>query len=147
MTTQNQLQRLSLDKNIFWTGYLCLNDMGGHVFFDVRVKKNVPDAPAMIGLYTSDIPPMPLSSTDTLNVTFTLEVNLGLTAERTQIVQASLNGSELHQAIEQQKPENAITYINEAGEWQFQLLDKVWVIKYMVINAPTANLKKLVKDL
>ena len=126
---------------------MSLNDQLGHVFFDVRIKKNVPDAPTMIGLYTSDIPPMPLTSTDTLTVTFVLEVNLGLTAERTTIVEASLAGSELHQAIEQQKAEQAITYINDAGEWQFQLLDKVWVLKYMVINAPTANLKKLVKDL
>ncbi|EAX86551.1 hypothetical protein TVAG_399850 [Trichomonas vaginalis G3] len=147
MTTQNQLQRLSLDKNVFWTGTLQINDMGGHVFFDVRVKKAVPDAPAMIGLYTNDIPPFPLSSTDTLNIAFTLEVNEGYSAVRTEIVKASLLGSELHQAIEAQNPKGSINFVNETGEWQFDCLDGIWCLKWVVIYAPTANVKEICRDI
>jgi hypothetical protein len=45
-----------LDKNFFWHGILSLNELGAHAFFDVKIKKNVPEAPNMVGLLTIDIP-------------------------------------------------------------------------------------------
>ena len=65
ITNPAQLQRITLERNFFWHGILALNENGGHTFFDVRLKKSVKGSPLMIGLFTNDIPPFPLSSTDT----------------------------------------------------------------------------------
>jgi hypothetical protein len=35
---------------------LSLNELGAHAFFDIKIKKNVRDAPNMLGLLTTDIP-------------------------------------------------------------------------------------------
>ena len=91
---------MSSDKNFFWHGILSLNELGAHAFFDVKVKKNVPDAPNMVGLFTSDIPPLPLSPTDTLHVTFLLENNVGLNTVRYRVVESQFTGAELQQQID-----------------------------------------------
>lgn len=148
MTNPNQLQRIALERNFFWHGILSLNENGGHTFFDVRTKKSVPGAPAMMGLYTNDIPPFPLSSTDTLTCTFVLENNMGLTTQRNTICEASLPGSELEKTLEAQGGEpDQILVVNEQGEWQFQLLEKTWVLRAVLLYVQVAVLKEHVKDL
>ena len=146
MSSANQLQRLPLEKNLFWTGTLALNDQGGHVFFDVRVKKNVPGQHNQIGLFTSDIPPFPLNPTDNLNIAFILENNQGITASRYTICEASLSGSELAAVVEN-NPEDTAVVQTPAGEWHFLRLEKTWVVKAVMIYAQLALLKQHVKDL
>lgn len=149
MATANQLQRITLDKNFFWHGVLMFNENGGHTFFDVRTKKSVPGSPQMIGLYTNDIPPFPLSSTDTLTCTFVLENNMGLTTQRHSICEGSLPGSELQKAIEAQGNAADVLLVNtDTGEWQFQMLnDKSWVLRAVILYVAQATLKELIKDL
>ena len=102
----------------------------------------------MIGLFTNDIPPFPLSPTDTLTCVFILENNMGLTTQRYTICEASLPGSELQKALEENKDVTDSIIVNtETGEWQFQLLEKTWVLRYVMLYAQTANLKELIKDL
>lgn len=127
-----------------------LNENGGHTFFDVRTKKQVPGSPQMIGLYTNDIPPFPLSSTDTLTCTYVLENNMGLTTQRHTICEASLTGSELQHTLEQtENPGDSLIVATETGEWQFQYLvtDKTWVLRAVLLYVPQATLKELIKDL
>ena len=102
MNSNNQLQRLSLDKSFFWTGTMELNDNGGHVFFDVRIKKNVPNQPIMIGLYTNDIPPFPLTSTDTIVIKFILEFVQNQACNRYVIGTGTVTGPELEKILEKE---------------------------------------------
>ena len=148
ITNPSQLQRITLERNFFWHGILSLNDNGGQTFFDVRLKKSVKGSPSLVGLFTNDIPPFPLSSTDTLTCTFVLENNMGLTTQRNTICEASLPGTELQKALEEQQVEfDQIVVTNEDGEWLFQLLEKTWVLRAVVLYCQQAALKELVKDL
>jgi hypothetical protein len=64
---------MASDKKFFWHGILSLNELGTHAFFDVKIKKNVPDAPNTVAIFTGDIPPRSLTASDTLHATFLLE--------------------------------------------------------------------------
>ena len=146
----NQLQRLSLDKSLFWTGTLELDENGGHVFFDVRIKKSISNLPMMVGLFTNDIPPFPLKQANRLKVTFVLENNQGMTCTRHEIGTGSISGSELEEFLKKETPSNnSIVIINESGEWQFQFISKEvgYVIKSLMIYAQMSTLRQHVKDL
>ena len=134
-------------KNFFWHGVLSLNDMGAHAFFDVKIKKNVPDAPNMVGIYTSDIPPFPLGASDSLHVTFLLENNVGLNTVRYRVADSQFGGSELIKAVnEAPSNQGTITVSNEAGEWQFSLQQQTWIIRSILLYVPMSQLRKFIKD-
>ncbi|KAH0787922.1 hypothetical protein GPJ56_008130 [Histomonas meleagridis] len=121
--------------------------MGAHAFFDVKIKKNVPDAPNMVGIFTNDIPPLPLGGSDTLHVTFLLENNVGLNTVRYRVVESQFEASELMKAAsEAPSSQNTLTISNEAGEWQFSLQQQTWIIRSILLYVPMAQLKKFIKD-
>lgn len=102
----------------------------------------------MLGLFTNDIPPFPLTATDTLNCVFILENNKGFTTQRHTICEASLSGSELQKVLDEtENVGETIVVQNETGEWNFQLLEKTWVLRYVMLYCPYAALKELIKDL
>jgi hypothetical protein len=88
------------DKNFFWHGILSLNELGAHAFFDVKIKKNVPDAPNAVRIFTSDIPPLLLTASDTLHATLLLENNVGLNTVRYCVTESQFLGTELMRAVE-----------------------------------------------
>lgn len=148
LTNQQQLQRITLERTFFWHGVLSLNENGGHTFFDVRLKKQVKGAPAMIGLYTNDIPPFPLTATDTLTCELMLENNMGYQTQRNEIVKVTLPGSELFRTLEEREGDyDQVVVMNDTGEWQFQQMEKKWVLRAIVLYVQQAALKELVKDL
>ena len=122
---------MSSEKNFFWHGILSLNDLGAHAFFDVKIKKNVPDAPNMVGIMTSDIPPLPMTPNDTLHVTFLLENNVGLNTVRYRVAESSFSGTELFKVIEESpNPHSStITAAVDTGEWQFSLQGTTWILR------------------
>jgi hypothetical protein len=138
---------MSADKNFFWHGVLSLNELGAHAFFDVKIKKNVPDAPNNVGLFTSDIPPLPLTGSDTLHVTFLLENNVGLNTVRYRVVESQFPGAELMRAVEEAaSPTPTITVTSENGEWQFSLQQQTWILRSILLYVPMAQLRKFIKD-
>ena len=133
------LQKITLEKNFFWHGVLSLNENGGHTFFDVKYRKSPRQDRRNdfggIGLFTNDIPPFPLGTTDTLSVSFILENNMGLTCKRETICEGSILGSELQNALAaQQNPVDVIIVETENGAWQFCLMEKTWVLRGVLIN-------------
>lgn len=134
------------EKNFFWHGVLSLNELGAHAFFDVKIKKNVPDAPNTVGIFTSDVPPLPLTATDTLHVTFMLENNVGLNTVRYRVAEAQFTGAELMRAVEENGPQGAVTVTGESGEWQFSLQQQTWILRSILLYVPMAQLKKFIKD-
>ena len=135
------------DKNFFWHGILSLNDLGAHAFFDVKIKKNVPDAPNQVGISTSDIPPLPMNPGDTLHVTFLLENNVGLNTVRYRVVEASFPGDQLYQAVKETSgPQTTIAVPYEKGEWQFSKQGSTWILRQILLYVPTQQLKKFIKD-
>lgn len=137
----------SSEKNFFWHGILSLNELGAHAFFDVKIKKNVPDAPNMVGIFTSDIPPLPLTASDTLHVTFLLENNVGLNTVRYRVAESQFAGAELMRALEENTgPQTAITVSCESGEWQFSLQQQTWILRSILLYVPMAQLRKFIKD-
>jgi hypothetical protein len=138
---------MSADKNFFWHGILSLNELGAHAFFDVKIKKNVPDAPNTVGIFTSDVPPLPLTATDTFNVTFLLENNVGLNTVRYRVAEAQFPGSELMRAVEEAPgPTSTITVSSETGEWQFSLQQQTWILRSILLYVQMAQLRKFIKD-
>jgi hypothetical protein len=47
---------MAANKNFFWHEILSLNELGSHAFVDVKIKKNAPDAPNAVGIFTSEFP-------------------------------------------------------------------------------------------
>jgi hypothetical protein len=138
---------MSSDKNFFWHGVLSLNELGAHAFFDVKIKKNVPDAPNNVGLFTSDLPPLPLTGSDTFHVTFLLENNVGLNTVRYRVVESQFSGAELMRAVEEApSPSPTITVTSENGEWQFSLQQQTWILRSILLYVPMAQLRKFIKD-
>lgn len=138
---------MSSDKNFFWHGILNLNDLGAHAFFDVKIKKNVPDAPNQVGIMTSDIPPLPMNETDTLHATFLLENNVGLNTVRYRVAEASFPGNQLYQAIKEVAgPQTTISVPFEKGEWQFSKQGTTWILRQILLYVPMAQLRKFIKD-
>ena len=132
------LQKIPLEKNYFWHGVLSLNENGGHTFFDVKYRKNPRQdkrSESSIGLYTNDIPPFPLGTTDTLSISFILENNMGLTCARETICEGKIIGSDLQNALAaQQGPVDNIIVETENGAWQFVLMEKTWVLRGVLVN-------------
>jgi len=136
-----QLQRIPLEKNYFWHGVLCLNENGGHTFFDVKYRKNPkpdrrnPDQSNLISLYTNDIPPFPLGTTDTLSIQFILENNMGLTTKRDCICEGKITGTQLQTALQQiESTQESVIVETENGSWQFILMEKTWVLRGVMIS-------------
>ena len=116
-------------------------------FFEVKTKKDVPDAPNMIGLYTGDLPALPLSETDTMHVSFSIRNNIGSTQAHFKVAEGSVTGAELQHTLEGfPVPPPNLTVTNDTGEWQFSLQDKVYILRSLVIVVPVAQLRKYVKD-
>jgi hypothetical protein len=138
---------MASDKNFFWHGILSLNELGAHAFFDVKIKKNVPDAPNMVGLLTTDIPPLPLTANDTLHVTFLLENNVGLNTVRYRVAESQFAGADLMRAVEESaSPNPAVTVTSDVGEWQFSLQQTTWILRSILLYVPMAQLRKFLKD-
>lgn len=145
--SNTQYQRVTLEKNFFWHGVLVINDTNYHSFFDVKTKKDVPDAPNMIGLYTSDVPALPLAETDTMQVSFSIENNIGGNSSRFKVVEASLSGADLVRATEEYPvPPPNVVVTNEMGEWQYSLQDKTYILRSILVFVSLAQLRKYVKD-
>jgi hypothetical protein len=114
------------------------------------MKRQIPGAPTNVGLSTNDIPPFPLHPTDTLTCRMVLENNQGSECQRYPICEAALSGTELQTAIENAKPGSVkCTVSTETGDWEFEQLAKTaeWVLRSVVLFAPVALLKELIKDL
>jgi hypothetical protein len=138
---------MASDKNFFWHGILSLNELGAHAFFDVKIKKNVPEAPNMVGLLTTDIPPLPMTGNDTLHVTFLLENNVGLNTVRYRIAESQFAGTDLMRAVEESAaPNPVITVTSSLGEWQFSLQQQTWILRSILLYVPMAQLRKFLKD-
>jgi hypothetical protein len=89
-----------------------------------------------------------LSSTDTLTCEFIFENNQGLTCTRNSVCEGRLSGTELQAALEGARQKtDAILVKTETGEWQFEQIGGVWVLRAVVIYASTPVLKQYVKDL
>ena len=100
----------------------------------------------MSGLFTNDIPSFPISPTDTLHLTLSIENNISSNPSHFQVAELVFNGSELYKMVEENPDQNALTVQNEASEWSFGLQDKFWIIKSVVIYMPAAQLAKFTKD-
>lgn len=138
---------MSSDKNFFWHGILNLNDLGAHAFFDVKIKKSVPNAPNFVGIMTSDIPPLPLEKGDSLHVTFLLENNVGLNTVRYRVADSVFQGSSLYDAIEKnQACQATINVAVETGEWTFSKQGSTWILRHILLYVPMSQLRKFVKD-
>lgn len=138
---------MSSDKNFFWHGILHLNELGAHAFFDVKIKKNVPDAPNMVGIMTSDIPPLPMmNETDSLHVTFLLENNVGLNTVRYRVAESVFQGKDLFAMAEDAAHQTSITVTVESGEWQFSKQGTTWILRSILLYVPMAQLRKFIKD-
>jgi hypothetical protein len=114
------------------------------------MKRQVPGAPALVGLSTNDIPPFPLHPTDTLTCRMVLENNQGQECTRHPVCEATLSGTELQTAVASAKPgATKCTVAMENGEWEFELMAKTaeWVLRSVVLFAQVTGLKELIKDL
>lgn len=101
----------------------------------------------MIGLYTGDLPALPLSDTDTMHVSFSIRNNIGSTQAHFKVAEGSVTGAELQHTLEGfPVPPPNLTVTNDTGEWQFSLQDKVYILRSLVIVVPVAQLRKYVKD-
>ena len=117
-------------------------------FFDVKTKKDVPEQPNMIGLYTNDVPAVPVTDSDSIHVAFNIENNIGGNSSRFKVTDASFSGSDLTHALEETQGEQPqITVSLPSGEWQLQLQGNVYVLRSFVIYVSVAQLKKYVTDL
>jgi hypothetical protein len=104
----------------------------------------------MIGLFTTDIPPLPLNVSDTMRVTFRIENNVFGAGTRFQIVDAELTGGDLAHAHEGQDPlPQVLTVSTEAGDYVYELSTgqaKVYVLRSVLLFVPLAQLRKYVKE-
>lgn len=138
---------MSSEKNFFWHGILSLNDLGEHAFFDVKIRKNVPGAPNIVGIYTDDIPPLPMSASDIMNVTFLLENNVGLRTLRYLVAESHLEGVEFMQFVSEKSPESGtVTVTTKSGEWVFMEHQQTWILRSILAYVPLAQLRKYIKD-
>lgn len=102
----------------------------------------------MVGVYSNDIPPIPISVTDTINVQISIDNNVGAQASKMSIGEMSLLGSELYSVIENLPVnQNTAEVIKENGEWYFGLQDKFWTIKGFTMYVPLNQMRKYVKEL
>lgn len=103
----------------------------------------------MIGLFTSDIPAVPITNDDTIHVTFNVENNIGGNPNRYKVVDASFSGTDLTRAVNEDKTDSHSPIIVKcnSGEWQFSLQGTVYIIRSLVIYVEAAKLKKFVPDL
>ena len=138
--------KVSAEKNFFWHGILTLNDNGSHAFFHVEVKKNVPDAPNKVGIFTNDVPPLPMGDGDVMHVSFLLENNVGLNTIRYRVAESEFSGSLLKAALEQNPGVSSIPVQTETGEWVFQAQDRTWILRSIMLYVPMPQLRKFVKD-
>lgn len=139
----SQYVRYPLEKRQFWHGIMTVNDNLITSFFDVKVKRDVPDSQNMIGLFTDDLPAVPVSTNDTIQVVFNLENNVGTTPVRNKVVETTFRGSDIWNKCSE-NPENhsVITIPNDVGEWSFLFQETVWVIKSFLVYVPSSQLKK-----
>ena len=73
---------------------------------------------------------------------------MGLTTQRHTICEAALSGNELQKSLEEsEQTDETIVVSNDQGEWQFQRLENIWVLRCVMLYVPIANLKELIKDL
>lgn len=148
MSSSQQLVRVNLEKNFFWHGILTINEFNVISFFDVKTKKDVPDAPTMIGLYTNDVPAIMITESDTVHVNFNIENNISGTPTRFKVVDTTFFGSELARVVEESQGEKSqITVSLNSGEWTFSLQGTVYILRSFIIYVSLAQLKKYVTDL
>jgi hypothetical protein len=138
---------MASEKSFFWHGILSLNDHGPHAFFDVKIKKNVPDAPNTVGLFTSDVPPLPLTGNDVFHVTFLLENNVGLNTVRYRVAESQFAGTDLMRHVDETAgPTPTVNVAVDGGEWQFSLQQQTWILRSILVYVPMAQLRKFIKD-
>eukprot|EP01100_Stratorugosa_tubuloviscum_P008351 TRINITY_DN3477_c0_g1_i1.p1 TRINITY_DN3477_c0_g1~~TRINITY_DN3477_c0_g1_i1.p1 ORF type:complete len:186 (-),score=87.31 TRINITY_DN3477_c0_g1_i1:27-539(-) len=137
-------------RSYFWNCILYVND-NEHPFYDVRVKQRTTDG--NIQLFTSDLPPIPILTTDTIKVCFTLERNSTLIGAPQLIFETHLSGTMLNSGIINEQTENQLKIINENCEWKFMrhsnavmspngLKPPSWLLFFLSVRIPIWNIKR-----
>ena len=151
--------KTSLEKCYFWHGLMSINEnnLTGKfffffliliAFFDVKLTKDVPDQINFAGLFTNDLPSIPIFVTDSIRVTITIDNNIGSPTSKSIICEGTFNGSELWNIIETiPQNQNNVTITNEYGDWHFIQQDQFWIIKSFLIYSPLIQLRKFLKDI
>lgn len=116
-------------------------------FFEVKTRKEVPDAPNQIGLFTNDLPPIPVNVSDSCHITFRIENNIFGAGTRFMVAEADFAGGELWRTVESADPKPATAIVtNDVGEFGFVLQGTVYVLRSILVYVPLAQLKKYVKE-
>jgi hypothetical protein len=102
----------------------------------------------MVGLFTNDLPPIPMNESDTIHVTFRIENNIFGAGTRFLVAEADFTGSELMRIVEANDPRPATVIVsNDVGEFGFILQGTVYVLRSILIYVAMAQLKKYVKEI
>ncbi|KAJ3434208.1 hypothetical protein M0813_24205 [Anaeramoeba flamelloides] len=132
----------------FWHGILSLNDFGEHAFFDIKVRKKSQKNPPIVSIYSSDIPPIPVRSEDTLNVKILLENNVGLSTVRYKVAEAQFSGEALESKTTNIPiTQNFISINNQGNEWHFMRQNNCWVIYFISLQVLYSKIKKFLPDI
>ncbi|KAJ5068654.1 hypothetical protein M0811_02597 [Anaeramoeba ignava] len=131
------------NKSFFWHGILALNDFGEHAFFDIKVRKSSKENSSHISIYTSDVPPIPVQSEDTVRVTFLLENSVGLNTVRYKVAESIFLGRQLAQKTANvTSQQNFVSVNTEDSEWHFMRQANCWVLYFISVKIPASKLKK-----
>ena len=102
----------------------------------------------MVGLYSSDVPPIPVSVSDSIRVKLSIENNIIPEPLKFKVVEACVSGIELLPLVEADtEMPRSVTVDNDGGRWHFTLQDKVYIFRSLLVYAPISQLRKYVKDL
>jgi hypothetical protein len=146
----------------FLNGVLVQNGATEHAFFDIKARKH-PGHSLQVSLYTADIPPIPVKSTDELNTVFYLESNVGYSTVRYRVAEATFKGS----MMAKEKPSKGgkfLSIMSDSAEWHFmkqpnQKSDQpspnsysddcttIWILYFISIRVPSHEAKKFISKL
>jgi hypothetical protein len=101
----------------------------------------------MVGLFTNDLPAIPMNVSDSLHVTFRIENNIFGAGTRFMVAEADFTGSDLMRTVETSEPRPPTVIIsNDVGEFGFILQGTVYVLRSILVYVLLAQLKKYVKE-
>jgi hypothetical protein len=88
-----------------------------------------------------------------MRVIFRIENNVFGLGTKFQIAEAEIQGSDLVPCVEGQNPLPASVTVsvsgnqsNQAGEFEYSLQDKTYILRSVLLLVPTAQLRKYVKE-
>ncbi|KAL6054630.1 CARDB domain-containing protein [Balamuthia mandrillaris] len=129
--------------SFFWNGILTVDDNGSHSFFAIKLTKDLSSSPPKVSLFTSDLPPVPVTKETTLRATFLLENNVGVTTVRYKIAEATLFGSSLEGKNAAISSDGILTVKTEMAEWRF-LKQQNWLLQDLNVRVPPEQLQKFI---